>query len=89
MDSIDVIKESMKEVIQELVVIDKNGQHHLVYIMNISYNHDKGLEVDFNSPSGVTDELSELVNKAIQAQITAQLRSLSKWEMFKLWLSKW
>lgn len=86
MNSHKIIQDAMKDVVQELLIVDKQGKSHLVFIMGIKYND--GIEVDFNSPSGVTDELSELVHEAITAQFKQYYENLSKWEKFKTWLRK-
>ena len=79
--ALEIVQDAMKEVKQELIIIDGNGVHHLVYIHDIVYN--KGLDVKFSSMSTVTDELTELVEKAIMAQLPKRKKTL--WERFKLW----
>lgn len=64
----DIISESMKDVIQELLINDENDKSHLVYIHRVYW--DNGLKVEFSTPDENKEALIPLVHDAIFAQIS-------------------
>lgn len=66
LDHNQVLQEALKDVVQELV-IQHDGEQHIVYIHGVSYNN--GLQIDYSTDSKLPI-IGELVNKAVQAQIT-------------------
>ena len=88
MDGYEIVKDAMKDVIQELIVVDESGVHHLVFVHKIEMVDGK-LVVDFSSPSEYTSKLDGLVNDAMNAQIKELLAENSKktmWGKIKSWL---
>lgn len=63
----NLIREAMKDVRQELLIIDKSGNPHLVYVFDMHY-HDGKLHVDYKSLVE-NDEIHSLVIEAMNAQI--------------------
>ena len=64
-----LIQEAMKDVIQELIIVDEEGEHHIVYIHNVEYDPDtKGIMVDYSTPSD-RDVVYPHIIKALTAQI--------------------
>ncbi|UOX40420.1 head vertex assembly chaperone [Aeromonas phage GomatiRiver_11] len=63
----NLIKEAMKNVRQELLIIDKSGNSHLVYIFDMHY-HEGKLHVDYKAVRD-NDEVHALVHEAIEAQV--------------------
>ncbi|AAX63521.1 gp40 [Aeromonas phage 31] len=62
-----LIKQSMADVKQELLIIDKKGKSHLVYVFDAHYNDGK-LHVEYKTVSD-SEELHGLVHEALQIQI--------------------
>lgn len=62
-----LIQEAMEDVIQELIVVDNKGDHHMVYIHGIGYN-DGNVTVDFSTPSDY-NHVFPYVQDAIRLQI--------------------
>ena len=59
-----LIQEAMKTVIQELIIVDEEGEHHIVYIHNVEYDPDtKGIVVDYSTPSDRDVEAEEKLKK--------------------------
>ncbi|QBX32720.1 head vertex assembly chaperone [Aeromonas phage Asfd_1] len=75
-----LIKEAMKDVRQELLIIDKSGASHLVYVFDMHY-HDGKLHVDYKAVRD-SDEVHALVHEAIEAQIKHTMKE----EKEKPWL---
>lgn len=79
------IKEAMSDVIQELLLIDKAGVSHLVYIHRLYW--DNGLKVEFSTPEEDKEALIPLVMEAMQAQIQnsdiPRPAPPTRWEKFK------
>ena len=73
----------MKDVIQELILVDKSGEHHLVYIHKVEMVDGK-LVVDFSSTSQYNDKLDALVNEAMSAQIKEHIKNIPK-PWWKIW----
>ena len=73
-----LIQEAMKTVIQELIIVDEEGEHHIVYIHNVAYDPDtKGIMVDYSTPSD-RDVVYPHVIKALTAQIKEAEEKLQK-----------
>ena len=73
-----LIQEAMKTVIQELIIVDEEGEHHIVYIHNVEYDPDtKGIMVDYSTPSD-RDVVYPHVIKALTAQIKEAEEKLKK-----------
>lgn len=64
----DLIKESLKNVIQELIIIDKDGEHHMVYIHCVGVDENGQLAVDFSTPSN-SDHVYPYLVDALTLQI--------------------
>ncbi|QPI17988.1 head vertex assembly chaperone [Pectobacterium phage POP12] len=64
----NMINDAFSDVIQELVIIDKNGKTQLVFIHSVK-DTDKGLQIEFSTPNEDKESLFPLVQEAIQAQI--------------------
>lgn len=82
----NVLAEALKDVKQELLIIDEKDVSHLVYIHNIKWSN-RGLEVEFSTPEENKEALSPLVHDAIYAQIkdTIPEPSVSMWGKLKEW----
>lgn len=82
----DVLAEALKDVKQELLIIDEKDVSHLVYIHNIKWSS-RGLEVEFSTPEKDKEALSTLVHDAIYAQIKDSIPepTVSLWGKFKEW----
>lgn len=73
-----LIQEAMKTVIQELIIVDEEGEHHIVYIHNVEYDPDtKGIVVDYSTPSD-RDVVYPHVIKALTSQIKEAEEKLKK-----------
>lgn len=73
-----LIQEAMKTVIQELIIVDEEGEHHIVYIHNVEYDPDtKGIVVDYSTPSD-RDVVYPHIIKALTAQIKEAEEKLKK-----------
>lgn len=78
----DIISESLKDVIQELLINDENDKPHLVYIHRIYWDH--GLKVEFSTPDEDKEALIPLVYDAIFAQISEIPKpEITLWDKFK------
>lgn len=64
-DAHALIQEAMKDVIQELIIVD-GEESHLVYIYKINLVKGK-LNVEYSTPS--EKDIKDLVHKAIRAQL--------------------
>lgn len=79
--SLDIIKESMKGVIQEILLTLPDGTAHMVYItgLKMSDTVKDEVEVSFNTPS--TDrkaELYEHVENCVKIQLEQQFKEIKK-----------
>ncbi|ASD52018.1 head vertex assembly chaperone [Pseudomonas phage PspYZU05] len=76
--SLEVIKEAMSNVIQEILITLEDGTTHMVYVMALDAT-DKGIKVEFNTPSkDRKDELAVHVEKCIIAQINSVTKQRRK-----------
>ena len=66
-DAHALIQHAMENVKQELLIIDKSGKSHLVYIFD-AHIHDGKLHVDYKAVNE-NDEIHQLVREAMNAQI--------------------
>lgn len=83
----ELIQEAMKDVIQELIVIDNKGEHHMIYVHGIEYNNGK-IAIDYSTPSDY-DYVFPYVQDAIRLQIeehAANTINASIWERIKRFL---
>lgn len=77
-----LIDEAMKDVIQELLVIDDQGASHMAYIHRVYW--DNGLKVEFSTPDSDKEALIPLVHDAILNQISDIPKpELTLWNKFK------
>lgn len=66
-DAHALIQHAMENVKQELLIIDKSGKSHLVYIFD-AHIHDGKLHVDYKAVNE-NDEIHQLVHEAMNAQV--------------------
>lgn len=71
-----LIQEAMKDVIQELIIVDGTN-HHLVYIYKIEMVKGK-LHVEYSTASE-QENIKELVYEAIQTQIEQHHEEHTPW----------
>ena len=76
--SLDIIKQSMGRVIQEMLITLPDGTPHMVYITKINIDPKGKVEVDFGTPSEERkDELILHVEKCITMQINDALQEMN------------
>lgn len=83
--SLGLVQEAMKTVIQEMIVIDKQGEHHIAYITHLAYEDGK-ITFDFNTPSEKKDIVEKLVQECLEVQIkeaSNQRPNKSFWKFLK------
>lgn len=73
----NMIKDAMGEILQEIIVIDENGEHHIVFIHDIVTNENNELEVIFSTPSN-RDHVYPYIVKAINEQFNEAQEDLKK-----------
>ena len=66
-DAHALIQHAMENVKQELLIIDKSGKSHLVYIFD-AHIHDGKLHIDYKAVNE-NDEIHQLVHEAMNAQV--------------------
>lgn len=77
-----LIQEAMKTVLQEMIIIDEEGEHHIVYIHSVGYDPEqKGVVVDYSTPSDRNHVYPHVI-KALQSQIAEVEENMKK---EKLW----
>lgn len=68
--SLGVVREAMKEVIQEILIELPDGTAHIVYIMGLKFSDRNEVEIDFNTPSeDRKDELYAHVENCVRIQL--------------------
>lgn len=69
--SLGLVREAMKEVIQEILIELPDGTAHIVYIMGLKFSDNRGqVEIDFNTPSeDRKDELYAHVENCVKIQL--------------------
>lgn len=68
--SLNLVKEAMKNVLQEVLIVLPDKTSHIVYITDLKAKDDGGIEVGFNTPSeDRKEELYPHVVNCIKAQI--------------------
>lgn len=68
--SLGVVRDAMKDVIQEILIELPDGTAHIVYIMGLKFSDKNQIEVDFNTPSeDRKDELYVHVEKCVRIQL--------------------
>lgn len=76
--SFDIVKESMKDVIQEMVITLEDSSAHIVYIQSINFDNSK-LTVEFSTLSeDRKEELGPHVENCIKIQINEIMNSSKK-----------
>lgn len=65
--AISIVQAAMKDVRQEMLLIDRDGTPHVAYIMNLDY--DNGIVYTFNTPSEDKERVAQLVEECLNAQI--------------------
>ena len=82
--ALDVIREAMKDVIQEMVIkIDDEPQ--LVFIHKLHINTDGKVEFEFSTPSEKNkDALIPHIENCIKIQIEELTEDSKKWKLSKL-----
>lgn len=78
-----LIKKAMENVKQELLIIDKSGKSHLVYIFD-AHIHDGKLHVDYKAVNE-NDEIHQLVHEAMNAQINQIMKEDKEKEENEPW----
>lgn len=81
-----ILDEALKDVIQEILILDEKGESHLVYIHKVFWNN--GLRVEFSTPDENKDKLTPLVHDAIMKQIgeiKVKNEDVSLWQKVKHW----
>lgn len=64
-----LIHEAMKNVIQEMIVVDEDGEHHIIYIHGLGIDQETdGFYVDYSTPSDRNHVYPYMI-KALQLQI--------------------
>ncbi|WJZ27912.1 head vertex assembly chaperone [Serratia phage 92A1] len=81
--SLGLVKEAMKNVIQEMVVIDKEGTHHIAYITHLEYTGGQVI-FEFNTPSENKDIVQELAQQCLEAQIKEVMNRPKRKKLFGL-----
>lgn len=86
-----LVHEAMKNVIQEMIVIDENGDHHIIYIHGLGIDPEtKGFYVDYSTPSD-RDYVYPYMIKALQLQIEEidqEMKQKSIWWKVKQFFKK-
>lgn len=84
--SLDIIKQSMGSVMQEILLTLPDGSSHMVYVTKIDISPKGQVTVDFGTPSEERKcELAEHVEKCVTMQINEALKEIN---MKKRWW-KW
>lgn len=84
--SLDIIKQSMGSVMQEILLTLPDGSSHLVYVTKIDISPKGQVTVDFGTPyEERKGELAEHVEKCVTMQINEALKEIN---MKKRWW-KW
>lgn len=84
--SLDIIKQSMGSVMQEILLTLPDGSNHMVYVTKIDISPKGQVTVDFGTPSEERKgELAEHVEKCVTMQINEALKEIN---MKKRWW-KW
>nr|AFN69888.1 initiator of head vertex [Aeromonas phage Aes120] len=82
-DAHALIQHAMENVKQELLIIDKSGKSHLVYIFD-AHIHDGKLHVDYKAVNE-NDEIHQLVHEAMNAQINQIMKEDKEKEENEPW----
>lgn len=85
-DAHNMVKEAMKDVKQEMVIV-LDGEHHLVYIHNINIEKSGQVTIDFSTPSeGMKDMLLPHVEACLKQQYLDYLEQekTRKWKLSRL-----
>lgn len=81
-ESKNILDETMKDVIQELLINDKDDVSHLVFIHKVFW--DNGLKVEFSTVDEDKEALIPLVHDAILAQMSnIKMPEVSLWGKLK------
>ncbi|QFR55904.1 membrane-associated initiation of head vertex [Yersinia phage JC221] len=81
-ESKNILDEAMKDVIQELLINDKDDVSHLVFIHKVYW--DNGLKVEFSTVDEDKEALIPLVHDAILAQMSnIKMPEVSLWGKLK------
>lgn len=81
-ESKNILDEAMKDVIQELLINDKDDISHLVFIHKVYW--DNGLKVEFSTVDEDKEALIPLVHDAILAQMSnIKMPEVSLWGKLK------
>lgn len=82
--SLETIQQAMKNVVQEIVLIDKQGKHHISYVTKLEYI-DNMVVFEFCTPSEEKDIVEELTRECLEIQIKEVLNRPKKslWNIFK------
>ena len=86
----DMIKEAMENVMQEVVIIDESGEHHLIYVHSIKADNRGKVDIEYSTHSNREHVYPYLV-KAITAQleeINEELQKNSFWYKLKRLFSR-
>ena len=81
-----LIQEAMSGVIQEMIILDENQEHHIVYIHSVSFDQETGgINVDFSTPSDRNHVYPHVVSalKAQIAEIEENLKKKTVWYKIK------
>lgn len=82
--AVSTIQEAMKNVVQEIVLIDKSGKSHISYVTKLCYEDNK-VVFEFCTPSKEKDIVEQLTRECLEAQIKEVLNRPKKslWNIFK------
>lgn len=75
--SLEIIKESMGHVVQEILINLEDGSAHMVYVTKIDISPKGEVSVEFGTPSETRKaELAEHVEKCVIMQIQEELNKI-------------
>ncbi|QPI13811.1 hypothetical protein MYO4S_00055 [Serratia phage 4S] len=82
--AVATVREAMKNVIQEIVLIDKSGKSHISYVTKLAYE-DGNVVFEFCTPSEEKDIVEQLTRECLETQIKEVLNRPKKslWNIFK------
>ncbi|QDH49231.1 head assembly protein [Pantoea phage Phynn] len=84
------LKDALSDVIQELILVDKSGVSHLVYIHKLYWANNQ-VCCEFSTPESDKEALRPLVMEAMNAQIQEAgipVPEYTRWEKFKAAVSR-
>ena len=83
-DSLDVIREAMGNVIQEMIII-LDGEHHLVYIQKLKISKKGKVEFEFSTADESKKEaLIPHIENCIKIQIEEFIKENKTWKLSSL-----